>query len=114
MPKDFILYALFGGHFLINYVYGPSGTCTNSPSADTVKFASRACKIGISCNFASGTCTNGKSGYSDAKLFIGTLGTGECSLKNIVYYFKRFLPLLPSSTCICWMAIWLSFTRRSP
>ena len=36
------------------------------------------------------------------------------SLKDIVYYFKRFLPLFPSNTCICWIAIWLSFTKRSP
>ena len=36
------------------------------------------------------------------------------SLKDIVYYFNRFLPLFPSSTCICWIAIWLSFTSRSP
>ncbi len=39
---------------------------------------------------------------------------GQCELKDIVYYFKRFLPLFPSNTCICWIAIWLSFTKRSP
>ena len=39
-------------------------------------------------------------------------GTGlSVSLKDIVYYFKRFLPLFPSNTCICWIAIWLSFTK---
>ena len=29
-------------------------------------------------------------------------------------HFNNILSLFPSSICICWMAIWLSFTRRSP
>ena len=34
------------------------------------EFASLACKIGFSCNCASGTCRNGKSGYSSANCLI--------------------------------------------
>lgn len=34
------------------------------------EFASLACKIGFSRNCASGTCTNGKSGYSSANCLI--------------------------------------------
>ena len=33
---------------------------------------------------------------------------------NVCFYFSRFRPSFPSSTCICWMAIWLSFTNLSP
>ena len=48
------------------HVICASGTCTNSPSAETVNFDSLDFNIWLFCNCASGTCTNGKSGYSPA------------------------------------------------
>ena len=35
-------------------------------------------------------------------------GQVMCFIERYFFYFNRFLPLLSSNTCICWMAIWLT------
>ena len=57
---------------------------------------------------------NHRSGGGFQRIIREHRGQVSVSLKGIVYYFNRFLPLFPSNTCICWIAIWLSFIRRSP